>query len=558
MKNYSILFAAALAFLAAACTSNEIEENKTEGEYRIHAIVSEDATKGSVDNDDASKFTWNTGDKIAFMTNDWVETSPLSSDYEGKAQAVFSITNEQNNARGGYALYPSNIHSLASSSTDYSYLVNLPGSYTIDQVKGDKAPTPMIASNTKDGDWKLYVLCPLLRVRVYNIPKQTKKLVFDFNDKTVCGSFEIANSSKSKTIILGTTAINATDIYSSPLDSITVTMADNTTWHDYLDINLPVPVGTYGDITITAYEDGEKTLLSVTQPIKDGGWTPARKSSRKMTAYLPVFTTREGKKILFAPGNLQYNPTGYSGGPVFKFAENQFTVIGNAAGNNTAVADRATMNAWIDLFGWGTSGYNSKNPWAASDNRADYVNDGSNIAGTGYDWGVNNRIYLSSTSSPFSVSYEPGTWRTPTQNEWLDLYQAGTFIRCTNRYVQAKVESQRGFIFFPDNFVAPSGITLNLDRVNQSYGSGYYDKNVFDSTQWAKLEANGAVFLSREGGARVGTTVNLGSGSYWSATAQEPSYSFYLGISDSNINATSTANMEVIQGLSVRLIRDLN
>ena len=75
------------------------------------------------------------------------------------------------------------------------------------------------------------------------------------------------------------------------------------------------------------------------------------------------FTINEdGDKVIFSQGNLQYQAsTG-----TWRFAENQYDYVGNATlgnvyengvkCNNALISDSYT--GWIDLFGWGTSGYN--------------------------------------------------------------------------------------------------------------------------------------------------------------------------------------------------------
>ena len=65
----------------------------------------------------------------------------------------------------------------------------------------------------------------------------------------------------------------------------------------------------------------------------------------------PLFSVAEGHQVLFSPGNLQYlASTGE-----WRFAQHQWDVVGNAAGNTTAQADgRDSQPYWIDLFCWGT------------------------------------------------------------------------------------------------------------------------------------------------------------------------------------------------------------
>ena len=87
-----------------------------------------------------------------------------------------------------------------------------------------------------------------------------------------------------------------------------------------------------------------------------------------------AFSVAADRKVYFSSGNLQYNP----GKDVWRFAEHQYDIIGNGVesgnamgtyleGSTLLVANgktieqqltaRATQDKWIDLFCYGTSGY---------------------------------------------------------------------------------------------------------------------------------------------------------------------------------------------------------
>ncbi|MBQ3677498.1 MAG: hypothetical protein II926_09075, partial [Bacteroidales bacterium] len=61
-----------------------------------------------------------------------------------------------------------------------------------------------------------------------------------------------------------------------------------------------------------------------------------------------VFTVAKGKQVYFSQANLQYNASSN----VWRFAEHQYDIIGE---DNSNISK--SYNGWIDLFGWGTSGY---------------------------------------------------------------------------------------------------------------------------------------------------------------------------------------------------------
>ena len=96
------------------------------------------------------------------------------------------------------------------------------------------------------------------------------------------------------------------------------------------------------------------------------------------------FSVSSTKKVIFSPGNLQYDRMSRT----WSFAENQYDIVG--AGN----ANISSSNTgWIDLFGFGTSGYGESHPYNSGEYDS-YPNSYSigQISGTNYDWGYYNKI----------------------------------------------------------------------------------------------------------------------------------------------------------------------
>ena len=135
-----------------------------------------------------------------------------------------------------------------------------------------------------------------------------------------------------------------------------------------------------------------------------------------------LFSVSGSRQVYFSKGNLQYQASTNT----WKFAESQYDYIGDANSNISSSYD-----GWIDLFGWGTSGYHDANdpynvnyqPWSSSDSLLDneYNSYGygpssnmpdMNLTGTSanYDWGVNNPISNGGNTA--------NQWRTLTQPEW--------------------------------------------------------------------------------------------------------------------------------------------
>jgi hypothetical protein len=260
-------------------------------------------------------------------------------------------------------------------------------------------------------------------------------------------------------------------------------------------------------------------------------------------------------RVVFSSGNLQWSATnggstatthavagGGTAAGTWRFAPNQWDTIGSAHSNMSS-----SYNGWIDLFGWGTSGYNNKYPYMTSTTHSDYGNGNTDIFGTNYDWGVFNAIYAPKTRT----TYAPGSWRTLTRTEWtylLDTRSTTSGIR----YAKATVNGVQGLIIVPDNW---SASTYALDSTNTRNTT--FTTNVISAAQWVTLENAGATFLPCNGN-RSGTLVSAVSvregGYYWSATyfSSDVVYALNFGIYGVGVAYAGRS-----LGRSVRLVKDM-
>lgn len=244
------------------------------------------------------------------------------------------------------------------------------------------------------------------------------------------------------------------------------------------------------------------------------------------------FSVSNIKQVCFSKGNLQYQPSSKT----WRFAEHQWDYIG---ADNENIS--SSYNGWIDLFGWGTSGYNGKSPCMVSTMRPDYETGKSSISGTSFDWGVYNTISNGGSSN----------WRTLTEEEWKYVFDT----RNTNsgvRYAKAVVNEINGIILLPDNW---NSSFYNLASINQKDAS--FSSNRISQSDWtSKLEVNGAVFLPAAG-FRYGNAVSrIGyEGLYWSATDYDI-YNVYFG--DGYVSSIRLIQLNHSGGRSVRLICDVN
>ena len=307
-----------------------------------------------------------------------------------------------------------------------------------------------------------------------------------------------------------------------------------------------------------------------------------------------VFSVAEGKTVSFAPGNLQFNAVqgshlradGTKAKGTWRFAEKQWDYVGY---DNKNIAEN--YDGWIDLFGWGTSGYdNTANdpmaifyqPWSKSDVVLTYIpkdstlncdsyeitgeceweytyysssernkneygygpstnmqDDGLYGTSSYYDWGVYNAIS--------NGGNQAGSWRSLTKAEWE--YLLNTRKNAQFLHSRATVNNVQGYVLLPDDFKKPSDITW-------SHQTNDWTTNTYSAEQWSALEALGAVFLPASG-YRRGAYVNgtgQDSGYYWSATENGSGGANSLRF---NSNLADMGNGFRRDGQSVRLVKDL-
>ncbi len=267
------------------------------------------------------------------------------------------------------------------------------------------------------------------------------------------------------------------------------------------------------------------------------------------------FSVSDSTFVYFSPGNLQWSAT--NGGNIatthavagngtasgtWRFAPNQWDKIGST---NSSISSSYT--GWIDLFGWGTSGYNNKYPYMTATIDSLYGNGNNHIAGTNYDWGVYNAIYNPTTNT----TNVPGTWRTLTKDEWAYLLNTRSTASSV-RYAKATVMGVEGLIIVPDNW---SITTYPLQSTNTS--DAYCVENTINNSDWAKLEAAGCIFLPVAGYRSYGTSVyDVGSSGYYWSTTYGDSFRAYNVVFSSGFSDFSYHGRRNV-GLSVRLVRDV-
>ena len=239
------------------------------------------------------------------------------------------------------------------------------------------------------------------------------------------------------------------------------------------------------------------------------------------------FSVAADKQVTFSPGNLQYKAST----SIWAFAENQYDFVGSDNANISS-----TYDGWIDLFGWGTSGYNDKQPYMTSDTDYDYGDGTNDLTGTNYDWGA-----YASISNGGNMD-----WRTLSAAEWDYLLQ--TRDGAASKHGNATVAGNKGLVLLPDKWQLPEGLSFTADPTD-------WTTNTYTAEQWAEMEAAGAVFLPASGNrGNNGTIYNITTncrGFYWTASASDENRASFLDFREKQVAKNSTDYRSI--GYAVRL-----
>jgi hypothetical protein len=359
--------------------------------------------------------------------------------------------------------------------------------------------------------------------------------------------------------------------------------------NNYIDISSPkdiyvvLPAIEAQKITMRVYNEEEcwieKTANSMTlerskiyhNVISDAAF------DKKPLPLGPFSINSSGGKVYFSPGNLQWSATGGGTTPTthavagggtdegtWRFAEHQWDIVGHASKgtvyangvkcNNALVSQNYT--GWLDLFCWGTSGWNSGavdcHPYSCSSVLANHYPGGdynNSLVGSyaNADWGVYNAIYNTNTW----LTDAPGKWRTLTKDEWVYLVSQRTDYLTLR--ARASVNGIEGLILLPDNWTLPAGLSLTT-------GVGTSVINEYTTEQWAIMEAAGAAFLPTAGTRNGQTNVyDLGErGRYWSTTSYDSKMAYYLYFYPGVVDPQAYYSRAFWDAWSVRLVRDAN
>ena len=310
------------------------------------------------------------------------------------------------------------------------------------------------------------------------------------------------------------------------------------------------------------------------------------------------FSVSASSSVYFSKGNLLYCPKD----SVWRFALNQYDFVGDAdkgtifhltpasstgymKSNNAEI--NATYSGWIDLYGWGTSGF-TKTATDEFDFRSkpfffdtvrvsrlyNYYSYGPsyNYVGTGdgniygdeqrrlYDWGQYNpilEVFIIRNKYGVEIRRDStvhflSTWRTLTAEEWNYLMNSRSMSNetSTKLWTPANLtlddKTYKGTLIFPDDFVFEE-----LGVQHYTLGSSSSTATV-DRATWDILEEAGVVFLPYTGYRIEQKIYNVESdGYYWSTSVTSAKQAKAI-----NIKTGAIMNAERAYGYSVRLVKD--
>lgn len=280
-----------------------------------------------------------------------------------------------------------------------------------------------------------------------------------------------------------------------------------------------------------------------------------------------LFSISETEQVYFSKGNLQFQAST----DTWRFAENQYDFVGGIYEDWTGTTEYGnvyqngvkcnnneispTYDGWIDLFGWGTSGWDNGNvlyhPY-------DFYKDSIDSShGYGYgptqnnsyffdltgenaqaDWGLNNAIV--------NGGNQTGLWRVLTKKEFEHLFYNRK--DASNKHARATVLGSFGLLLLPDNWVLPEGLEeIKPNALN-------YNTNIYGASDWEKMENAGAVFLP-SAGYREGRIIKspTSEGVYWSSNYNNADRAWDIRFSSSYYYLND--NRYRYYGYSIRLVQ---
>ena len=421
-----LLFAIVIASAFAGCTK--------EGDTVTLGVKVDGWGKDSkitIDNNRTPQ--WSQGDGV------WINNAH---DYTITADANSVQINGVTRASDGqyYAVFPSNIVPEQGAVSDGSVPVQLPRCQTfVREGNSQKVGVPMMAHADNSTVLNFKNLCSLVKVTVHNGTDAVMTLdsiTITASTTKLCGA--TSASIQNNNAVLEPIANGGDNTVSLVFGSDEQIQAE-----DDGEYYISLPEFGADEVAIIVFANRNRYFPVLKSSVYLEHNSIA-KDTLTINALLEIkesFAVTRTKNVRFSKGNLQYSRRGSHAVNVgtdpapgtWRFAEHQYDFIGSG---NSAIYDSDDMG-WFDLFGWGTSGWDSGAgyymPTSTDDNAAYYAvgrSFSNSLTGScaNADWGVYNAIS--------NGGNHPGQWRTLSMSEWNYLLTGRTCCTDNRRYTK--------------------------------------------------------------------------------------------------------------------------
>ena len=562
MKNIRIALLACLVGLFAVACEKEQDESAPEISTNIFKLnfepfVENNGTKVWLQYGDPSKLFYEDGDKIRITSNhgisrDFVIKYRTTSDGQSPAVTEDGWYAQGTDTLGGNLFYAAFVDGYK------DYNANLSGngpsySFNINSVKERSNYNKVIlagCTSTNEGNTVITLkpACAILRLNTGGASMNYVKVGFEATKVPKTGTL----NASTHTISVGGASDYLTGVTSGGAGEFLYMRESNQDAGEdrYYYVAIPIVGSSVNTTLYLEWNNGSgatqyKTSGQVTLE-KGRVYTVGTTRSTPFTAdgYTRSFfyVNGSGNFVAFSAGNLQGQRyiQGLSQRNIWQFAPSQ---VYSLKSDNASIG----LGVWVDLLGYGTSGNGNKHPNMSSTTASDYTS--GDIAGTNFDWGVNNYASPGIIYGASTITDVP--WSTLTKTEWE--YLVGRSNKAGLATVTIDARSYTGMILLPD--LTESGTPWSMpEGVSFTAGFSSYTLNNYNSSQWSTLENAGAVFLPVTY-KRNGTTVDgANEGYYWTTTGNAGSpgnKSWAMKIAAGSVTFVPTPRP---QGCAVRLV----
>ncbi len=466
------------------------------------------------------------------------------------------------------AIYPADVVGNVNISSNSIIAVTLPREqqYEVDSRGDQKVKVPMGAYSSNES-LTFHNLCSMIKVVISSKLYESfplEKITVTAGSAYLSGQGNAMISGYPSDFIemISSSANHDVSLVFTSTNTPIISSGDRNTYVFYI----VVPEFAVDNVTITLYSQGGNVSF-----VKQGVSLPHNKIAQvsltveqwtvePIEGSLPgVFSISDTRQVCFSKGNLQYQASTNT----WRFAANQWYFVGGMDYSVYPISDpeyvgtmypnmndniSSTYSGWIDLFGWGTSGWSgSRQPWDYEGNESGYrpSYNGSYLEA---DWAWHNAI--SNGGNAVHV------WRTLTSGEWYYLinYRRDASLKIAS----GRVNWIGGLIILPDNWTLPEGCIFMPGFATNNGNDSDWTHNNYNDQQWRKMEKAGAVFLPAAGIRYQRSISRLGlEGYYWAFTPGDED-----GWSDMSFSSYHFNGLEDPvfgnNGLSVRPVRDIN